>query len=85
IIDHTYPFLTGTKLGMALASDRSNKDYSMSAYFTDTLRLGEAIGIHDPISVIERLPSLDKLRELHDRWSDQRMLIRFELQKPKDT
>ncbi|PMG01794.1 hypothetical protein BCV00_17960, partial [Vibrio breoganii] len=85
IIDHTYPFLTGTKLGMALASDRSNKDYSMSAYFTDTLRLGEAIGIHDPISVIERLPSLDKLRELHDRWSDQRMQIRFELQKPKDT
>ncbi|MFA0465439.1 PcfJ domain-containing protein [Vibrio breoganii] len=85
IIDHTYPFLTGTKLGMALASDRSNRDYSMSAYFADTLRLGEAIGIDDPISVIERLPSLDKLRELHDRWSDQRMQIRFELQQPKNT
>ncbi|GAM73624.1 hypothetical protein JCM19241_3079 [Vibrio ishigakensis] len=85
ILDHTFPFLTGTRLGFALANEGTRRGYSMSSYISDTLRLGEHIGIADPISVLERIPSIEALRELHDRWSDRRMEMQFPLQKPKDT
>lgn len=75
-LDQSYPFLTGTRLGKALVEQTHRQFRNLSAYLSDTLALGHAVGVLDPIRNIEILSSLEELVELHDRWVDEQLALR---------
>ncbi|MDO6620140.1 PcfJ domain-containing protein [Shewanella sp. 6_MG-2023] len=71
-LDNRYPFLTCTKLGHAIANDKSIKRGSLRACLADTIALGLALGINEPANRIGQLSSFDELEGLHQRWIDLR-------------
>ncbi|MCF6453530.1 PcfJ domain-containing protein [Vibrio sp. MMG022] len=85
LLDHSHPFLTGTNLGRSIAEQRQSVYRNMMAYMSDTLRLGNAIGINDPVRHVERLSSVEDLIELHDAWVARQIDLRFEAMKPERT
>jgi hypothetical protein len=72
-LDHSYPFITGTTLGLALAHEQDGVRQRLAFYLRDTLELGQAIGIADPARSVVARKSLDSLRELHDEWAVRRI------------
>ncbi|KLV03693.1 hypothetical protein ABT56_17920 [Photobacterium aquae] len=84
-LDHTHPFLTGTRLGMAIAHSTRRERRNLVTYLSDTLALGLAIGGVDPVLRVERLHSVEQLIVLHDQWVAVQLERRFEAMKPKDT
>ncbi|MGR5419940.1 PcfJ domain-containing protein [Vibrio sp. PNB22_4_1] len=85
LLDHSHPFLTGTNLGRSIAEQRQSVYRNMMAYMSDTLRLGNAIGINDPVRHVERLSSVEDLIELHDAWVVRQIDLRFEAMRPERT
>lgn len=85
LLDHSHPFLTGTNLGRSITEQRQSVYRNMMAYMSDTLRLGNAIGINDPVGHVERLSSVEDLVALHDAWVARQIDIRFEAMKPERT
>lgn len=71
-LDNRYPFLTCTKLGHAIANDKSIKRGSLRACLADTIALGLALGINEPANRIGQLSSFDELERLHQQWIDLR-------------
>ena len=72
VLDQIHPFLTGSRLGLAVADEQRGYRTCGLATFQDVLMLGRDLGIHDPIAHIVRQPSLAALEQLHDNWTDQR-------------
>ncbi|HDM8197690.1 TPA: PcfJ domain-containing protein [Vibrio harveyi] len=85
LLDHSHPFLTGTNLGRSIAEQHQSVYRNMMAYMSDTLRLGNAIGINDPVRHVERLGSVEGLIELHDSWVVRQIDLRFEAMRPERT
>ena len=85
VLDHSHPFLTGTRLGKAIANGERCGSKNLVNYLADTLTLGQVIGVQDPVRNIEHLANVEQLIALHDEWADQQMDLRFERQKPKNT
>lgn len=85
LLDHSHPFLTGTNLGRSIAEQHQSVYRNMMAYMSDTLRLGNAIGINDPVRHVERLGSVEDLIELHDAWVVRQIDLRFEAMRPERT
>ena len=71
-VDHMYPFFTGTPLGLDLAFNQQQGRSKLMAYLNDTLHLGVALGVLDPLQRVSQLSSIDDLRQLHDRWMLER-------------
>ncbi|GAA0782724.1 MULTISPECIES: PcfJ domain-containing protein [Pseudomonadati] len=71
-LDNRYPFLTCTKLGHAIANDKSIKRGPLRACLADTIALGLALGINEPANRIGQLSSFDELERLHQQWIDLR-------------
>lgn len=85
LLDHSHPFLTGTNLGRSIAEQRQSVYRNMMSYMSDTLRLGNAIGIDDPVHHVERMNSVEDLVALHDVWVARQIDIRFEAMNPEKT
>ncbi|EKO5190716.1 PcfJ domain-containing protein [Vibrio vulnificus] len=85
LLDHSHPFLTGTNLGRSIAEQRQSDYRNTMAYMSDTLRLGDAIGINDPVRYVERLHNVEDLVELHDTWVARQIDMRFEAMNPERT
>ncbi|MFV0576459.1 MAG: PcfJ domain-containing protein [Vibrio sp.] len=69
LLDHRYPFLTGTRFAQSLASSSWNEYKHASVFIRDTIFLGEWIGDNNVIKRIGRLENLEQLKQLHDQWN----------------
>ncbi|MGR5551657.1 PcfJ domain-containing protein [Vibrio alfacsensis] len=67
--DQVFPFLSGSRLGLAMINQGRVEQYGRLSAFQDALDLGRALGINDPIRVIANQQSLETFHELHDRWA----------------
>ncbi|MGR5419937.1 PcfJ domain-containing protein [Vibrio sp. PNB22_4_1] len=67
--DQVFPFLSGSRLGLAMINQGRVEQYGRLSAFQDALDLGRALGINDPIRVIANQQSLEAFHELHDRWA----------------
>lgn len=83
-LDNTHPFLTGTRLGKSLGELKNTTRLKLTLLIEDTLMLGNALGVHDPIQVIVNLKSYGELADIHDLWVERRNQMRMESMKPKD-
>ncbi|EGU34049.1 hypothetical protein VII00023_15513 [Vibrio ichthyoenteri ATCC 700023] len=68
-LDQIFPFLSGGLLGRSLIKQGSIVQRVRLSEFQDAIQLGIALGIDGPLDVISNQRSLDKFRELHDRWA----------------
>lgn len=75
-VDRTLPLLTGTKLGIALASVKQRKVWGRIGYVKDTMNLGADLGIVRARDIICNLNSLEELIAIHDQWTEQRIVRR---------
>ncbi|WP_305817747.1 hypothetical protein [Photobacterium leiognathi] len=85
LLDHSPPFFKGANLGRSIAEQRQSVYRNMMAYMSDTLRLGNTVGINDPVHHVERLNSVEDLVALHDDWVARHIDIRFEAMNPDKT
>ncbi|MDN2481173.1 PcfJ domain-containing protein [Vibrio agarivorans] len=83
-LDNTHPFLTGTHLGRAIGEASNATRLKLTLCIEDSLMLGQAIGVQDPMSVIVNLKTYEDLTRLHDEWATRRNAIRSEEMKPID-
>ncbi|WP_299792364.1 PcfJ domain-containing protein [uncultured Shewanella sp.] len=83
-LDHRYSFLTGTKLGRAIACEKGLTRVSLLSCLADTLMLGVELGVNDPASRVGQLSSLNELNLLHQEWIDRRNDIRRQELRPMD-
>lgn len=83
-LDNTHPFLTGTHLGREIAKTSNTTRLKLTLAIEDTLLLGQAIGVQDPMGAIVNLKTYQALIHLHDDWVTRRNAIRTEEMKPVD-
>lgn len=83
-LDNTHPFLTDTHLGRAIAETSNTTRLKLTLAIEDTLLLGHAVGVQDPMCVIVNLKTYQALINLHDEWTRRRNAIRIEDIKPMD-
>uniref|UniRef100_UPI000B35DE61 PcfJ domain-containing protein n=1 Tax=Thaumasiovibrio occultus TaxID=1891184 RepID=UPI000B35DE61 len=88
-LDQIHPFLTGSKLGVAMTKAGLVNGATRIAFFQDAVELARWLDIADPIRQITRQPSIEAFEQLHDRWVDLRNRRRVEQQlekqvKPED-
>lgn len=85
VVDHCYPFLTGTRFGKAIAQSKQRYRQSLVRHLSDTLMLGHALGIEDPVQNIARLANIEQLICLHDNWSERNAVLQEEKRRPQFT
>lgn len=83
-LDNTHPFLTGTHLGSTIANMSNTTRLKLTLTIEDTLLLGQAIGVQEPMGVIVNLKTYQALVDLHDAWVRRRNAIRIKEMKPMD-
>ncbi|MCL1058666.1 PcfJ domain-containing protein [Shewanella gelidimarina] len=83
-LDNRYPFLTGTKLGLAISTANGLTRGPLRACLADTLTLGIELGVNDPAKRVSQLSSLNELEVLHQYWIDRRNGLRREQNRPED-
>ncbi|MEZ9539131.1 PcfJ domain-containing protein [Shewanella sp. 10N.286.51.B8] len=83
-LDNKYPFLTGTKLGLAIASENQLGRRALRSCLSDTLALGVELGVNDPGKRVSQLSSFAELEHLHQQWINRRNDIRREKLRPVD-
>lgn len=83
-LDNRYPFLTGTKFGLAIATENRLTRGQLRSCLADTLALGIELGVNEPAKRVGQLASLNELEALHQQWIDRRNDIRREQTRPVD-
>lgn len=81
-LDNTHPFLTGTHLGRSIGEMNNTTRLKLTLCIEDTLMLGQALGVQDPMANIVSLKNYDALVQLHDEWVRRRNQLRTEQMKP---
>ncbi|WP_080951962.1 PcfJ domain-containing protein [Aliivibrio fischeri] len=84
-LDNTHPFLTGTHLGRSIGEMDNTARLKLTLCIEDTLMLGQALGVQDPMANIVSLKNYDALVQLHDEWVRRRNQLHTEQMKPVDT
>ncbi|RBQ30337.1 hypothetical protein CRU92_12770, partial [Arcobacter sp. FW59] len=83
-LDQVHPFLTGSRLGIAMVEEGRLNTPSKMAMFQDAILLGQDLDIDDPLRSITSQNSFAMFEQLHDRWTEQRQLHRLEGNRPVD-
>ncbi|MEZ9609390.1 PcfJ domain-containing protein [Vibrio cyclitrophicus] len=83
-LDQVHPFLTGSRLGIAMVKEGRLNAPSKMAMFQDAILLGQDLEIGDPLRAITSQNSFAMFEQLHDRWTEQRQLRRLEGNRPMD-
>ncbi|MFM2642497.1 PcfJ domain-containing protein [Vibrio chagasii] len=83
-LDQVHPFLTGSRLGIAMVEEGRLNSPSKMAMFQDAILLGQDLEIDDPLRSITSQNSFAMFEQLHDRWTEQRQLRRLEGSRPID-
>ncbi|MDR9827696.1 PcfJ domain-containing protein [Vibrio sp. FNV 38] len=76
--------MTGSRLGKSIAQINKTTRLKLTLYIEDTLRLGQALGVQDPMQNILHISSHEALIELHDEWVRRTNQARMESMKPID-
>ncbi|MEZ8018053.1 PcfJ domain-containing protein [Vibrio splendidus] len=83
-LDQVHPFLTGSRLGIAMVEEGRLNTPSKMAMFQDAILLGQDLEMDDPLRAITSQNSFAMFEQLHDRWTEQRQLRRLEGNRPVD-
>ena len=83
-LDQVHPFLTGSRLGIAMVEEGRLNSPSKMAMFQDAILLGQDLEIDDPLRSITSQNSFAMFEQLHDRWTEQRQMRRLEGNRPMD-
>ncbi|MEG3694129.1 PcfJ domain-containing protein [Vibrio coralliirubri] len=83
-LDQVHPFLTGSRLGIAMVEEGRLNAPSKMAMFQDAILLGQDLEMDDPLRAITSQNSFAMFEQLHDRWTEQRQLRRLEGNRPMD-
>ncbi|MEZ9366768.1 PcfJ domain-containing protein [Vibrio sp. 10N.286.49.E11] len=83
-LDNTHPFLTGTRLGQSLENTGYTTRLKLTLCIEDSLRLGQALGVQEPMQNIVRLENNEALVALHDDWVQRHNLARTQSMRPID-
>ena len=83
-LDQVHPFLTGSRLGIAMVEEGRLNAPSKMAMFQDAILLGQDLEMDDPLRAITSQNSFAMFEQLHDRWTEQRQLRRLEGNRPVD-
>lgn len=83
-LDQVHPFLTGSRLGIAMVEEGRLNSPSKMAMFQDAILLGQDLEIDDPLRSITSQNSFAMFEQLHDRWTEQRQMRRLEGSRPMD-
>ncbi|CAH7188861.1 conserved hypothetical protein [Vibrio chagasii] len=83
-LDQVHPFLTGSRLGIAMVEEGRLNSPSKMAMFQDAILLGRDLEIDDPLRSITSQNSFAMFEQLHDRWTEQRQMRRLEGNRPMD-
>ncbi len=64
-LDQVYPFLTGSRLGIAMVEEAGSCAFKM-AMFQDAILLGQDLEMDDPLRAITSQNSFAMFEQLHD-------------------